>query len=293
MGLEAATFIHQLNAAWPTGAADPKSQGDDHLRLLKSTLQATFPNVTGAVTATHTALNTMALGTANPTGTVGLAAVNGVATSVMRSDGAPALSQAIAPTWSGAHKFTNANAIEIESAAPLLIIDETDAAANERSWLINTVGGIFSVSTATDAAPTVPVANAFFADRIGTALGTITFPGDPATGPGISINASGGGTDSGLQLNCALPSVNLFQNTGAADNKSWDFSVSAEQLRGRTINDANSVAYSRPNGHGCRQYHAHGNRRRDSRADYFYCRQSSHLDSIPWVDFQRDRRGSQ
>lgn len=43
---------------------------------------------------------------ANPTATIGLTAVNGVASTLMRSDGAPALSQAIAPTWTGAHTFT-------------------------------------------------------------------------------------------------------------------------------------------------------------------------------------------
>jgi hypothetical protein len=42
---------------------------------------------------------------ANPTGTVGLAAVNGSATTFLRSDGAPALSQAISPTWTGNHTF--------------------------------------------------------------------------------------------------------------------------------------------------------------------------------------------
>jgi hypothetical protein len=57
MGLEAATYISQLVATNPVGATDPRSQGDDHLRLLKSTLQNTFPVITGAVTATHTELN--------------------------------------------------------------------------------------------------------------------------------------------------------------------------------------------------------------------------------------------
>lgn len=46
-------------------------------------------------------------GGANPTGTIGLAAVNGAATTFLRSDGAPALSQAIIPTWTGTHTFTN------------------------------------------------------------------------------------------------------------------------------------------------------------------------------------------
>ena len=39
MGLESATKISELNANWPLGS-DPKSQGDDHLRLIKSVLQA-------------------------------------------------------------------------------------------------------------------------------------------------------------------------------------------------------------------------------------------------------------
>jgi hypothetical protein len=44
---------------------------------------------------------------ANPTAAVGLTAVNGSASTGMRSDGAPYLSQAITPTWTGAHTFSN------------------------------------------------------------------------------------------------------------------------------------------------------------------------------------------
>lgn len=56
MGLETGTYISDLVATNPT-SSDPKSQGDDHLRLIKSTVKTTFPNVTGAVTPTHTELN--------------------------------------------------------------------------------------------------------------------------------------------------------------------------------------------------------------------------------------------
>ncbi len=45
---------------------------------------------------------------ANPSGSLGLTAVNGVATTFMRSDASPALSQAITPTWTGAHTFSAA-----------------------------------------------------------------------------------------------------------------------------------------------------------------------------------------
>lgn len=56
MSVESATYISGLDSTRPTGA-DPKSEGDDHLRLLKSTIKATFPNVAGAVTPTHTEIN--------------------------------------------------------------------------------------------------------------------------------------------------------------------------------------------------------------------------------------------
>ena len=44
---------------------------------------------------------------ANPTASLGLTAVNGAATTAMRSDAAPALNQGISPTWSGTHTFSN------------------------------------------------------------------------------------------------------------------------------------------------------------------------------------------
>jgi len=43
MALETATYIGQLVPTNPTGT-DPKSQGDDQIRLIKQVLQNTFPN---------------------------------------------------------------------------------------------------------------------------------------------------------------------------------------------------------------------------------------------------------
>jgi hypothetical protein len=56
MALESGTYISDLVATNPLGS-DPISSSDDHLRLIKSTLKATFPNVAGAVTKTHAQLN--------------------------------------------------------------------------------------------------------------------------------------------------------------------------------------------------------------------------------------------
>lgn len=59
MALEAANTINQLREEYPTGL-DPKSQGDDHIRLIKGALKRTFPNVKSIVTVTHDELNKIA-----------------------------------------------------------------------------------------------------------------------------------------------------------------------------------------------------------------------------------------
>jgi hypothetical protein len=56
MALETGTYISDLVATNPT-SGDNQSQGDDHLRLIKATLQASFPNITGAMTASHSEIN--------------------------------------------------------------------------------------------------------------------------------------------------------------------------------------------------------------------------------------------
>ena len=58
MPLETGTFINSLVATNPA-ATDALSVSDDHLRLIKSTIKNTFPNITNAITATHGELNIM------------------------------------------------------------------------------------------------------------------------------------------------------------------------------------------------------------------------------------------
>lgn len=48
MPVEAAGFVAELNASNPP-SGDPVGQGDDHIRLLKDVLKATFPNASSAV----------------------------------------------------------------------------------------------------------------------------------------------------------------------------------------------------------------------------------------------------
>lgn len=66
MSVESATYISQLDSTLPS-ATDLKSEGDDHLRLIKATLKAQFPSL-GATAITTTAADLNAVTGASSTG---------------------------------------------------------------------------------------------------------------------------------------------------------------------------------------------------------------------------------
>ena len=49
MGLETATYPTELVLTNPVGGTDTKAQGDDHIRLLKTVIQSTFPGFAGRI----------------------------------------------------------------------------------------------------------------------------------------------------------------------------------------------------------------------------------------------------
>ena len=88
MGLETATYISQLVDTNPT-TSDPVSQGDDHLRLIKSVLQDQFTTLgAAAVTTTAAELNLLdGVTTLAPEGTAVLSTGESVTTKFLRTDG--------------------------------------------------------------------------------------------------------------------------------------------------------------------------------------------------------------
>lgn len=114
MGLEVGDgFISGLVASNPVGASDPKSQGDDHIRLIKTALKGTFPNLTGAVTLTQAQINDAA-------------------------------------RLSAENVFTGATQT-LSSIRPSLRFTETDAAANAGKWNVEAQSGTFLIETLSDA----------------------------------------------------------------------------------------------------------------------------------------------
>ncbi len=66
MGLESSTYIDGLVATNPLGT-DNRNQGDDHIRLIKSTIKSSFPDVNNAVMTIH---NGSSAPSAKQTGTI-------------------------------------------------------------------------------------------------------------------------------------------------------------------------------------------------------------------------------
>jgi hypothetical protein len=157
-------------------------------------------------------------GFANPTASIGLAAINGVATTAMRSDAAPALDQAVAPTWTGEHIFAVASpnyGITVSSTEPLFRLNETDAAADNQKWRFRAQGEQFQFQTVNDA--NTVSADILQVDRTGTTVDSIVL-----SAPLVALNGIHNGTaptgaaNQYIASGTYTPTLNLVINLSSA-----------------------------------------------------------------------------
>lgn len=231
-GLETpCNLISDLVATNPL-SSDLASTSDDHLRCIKSAVKGTFPNVNAAVTATDEQLNPGGLG-ANPTGTVGLTAVNGSALTYVRSDGAPALSQAIVPTWTGLHTFTNANDTMVLSAnSPTLRWLNSGGASNEKNYRCYASTTQFLCDTLNDALSTG--ATWFTLDRTGTVVDSLTFAATQFI-PGSDVR----------MINSGTSLLRMRDNGQGTDAKEYSLRITGSQFA-LSLDDDSSAPASNP-----------------------------------------------
>ena len=182
---------------------------------------------------------------------------------VPRSDGAPAMSQAITPTWTGQHTFTKSvtapgvdDAVRIVSTLPCLAWVETDAPANNRTWSIFANGEQLRGFAYNDAGT---VAGEWLTvDRSGTTIDSVNFPNGTLqsagnTVPHVAMNvtwterhifaksSTGTNGDGAISAAAAVPCITWRETIAAADNRTWLAYASGEQFRLATINDANNL----------------------------------------------------
>lgn len=183
---------------------------------------------------------------ANPTASVGLAAVNGVATTFMRSDAAPSLDTTISPTWLGVHTFSQP--ITVSQGSPAYRLNETDAAVDNRLWDFVAIGEQLACRAVNDA---ITVASSWLTvDRTGTTIDAVSLvanTADLAVGSSrvsstVQIRstrdfATGNLINYGLLVDSNNPAIGFREADAAANNGIWDIAVIGEQMQFRTLGD--------------------------------------------------------
>lgn len=188
-----------------SGIVGPANGGTGKANNAASTLTisgafaSTF-TITGVTSVTFPTSGTLATTSqlptgANPTTSVGLSIVNGSATTFMRSDGAPALSQSIVPTWTGTHTFNNTIVGSISGSSGSTTGNAATATALQTARNIN--GTSFN----------------------GTADITITAAAGTLTGATLAAGVTASsltsvGTLTSLTMSGAITGVTDFTNTG-------------------------------------------------------------------------------
>lgn len=200
---------------------------------------------------------------ANPSGLIGMVAVNGVATTFERSDSTHAIDPAIAPTWTGVHTFSVAgaggasgSAAYFSSTRPQIGFNWTTGGTDAKKWVLQTVSNQFVIQTLNDAESVNK--NIFDATRTGNVVSDITFGNatDTTTYNFLGVGAlTAGGVigNTATDSNGAFTTVPFYSSattpgyawneTGAAANaRLWRAVVNGGVLRFRVTDDAGSTA---------------------------------------------------
>ena len=151
MPVESATYINQLNPSYPDGT-EPKSDGDNHIRLHKQVHVNSFPNVGGAVTVTHTELNSV-----------------------------PNRALKAGDTYTGTHAFAGATAVTVPTVATA--DNSTNAASTAMvQAAIAAVNSALNLSYSSSSAASFSVSEGQVVVATNTGAVAVTFPASPTTG---------------------------------------------------------------------------------------------------------------
>lgn len=199
-----------------------------------SSIDFTYNDLAGTISA--------ATINANPTAQIGLTAVNGTAATPMRSDGAPALDQGIAPTWTSSHTWTDNDEVRLGTGNDLrLFHDGTD------SWIRNDTG-ILKLSQGANVTLQFNSSRAWGVDgaNYGSSGQVLTSNGSSAA-PSWSSASGGGGTYKVQVNNLSITSNNVLQDTDlviALTAGTWLVTLDVMQTQNSTPQMETQVQYT-------------------------------------------------
>jgi len=200
MTVETATYISDLNSTYPA-SGNSLVEGDDHIRLLKSTIKASLPNIAGAVTPTHTELNY----------------VDGVTQSiqpVLSAMGLWFLSEQSAST-SATIDFTSGISSTYEEYELHIINAVPDSGTNNVPWLY----------TSADAGGTWPSSSGDYDYTYSQSLGTTTTVANGST-TATKIILAAAGVDSTTAYGGLSAVIRFYNPAGTTHHKRFNWSGS-------------------------------------------------------------------
>lgn len=142
---------------------------------------------------------------ANPTASVGLSAVNGAAITFLRSDGAPALDQSIAPTWTGIHDYT-------QNVRAVMSVGDTTFVDFNKATQTNAIAGAFALTHATNGAAGFQSTHMRILLNSSGSDQTLTFPIAAAKADGWLTNQLTGAIPTSITNNTMI--VLMLRNVG-------------------------------------------------------------------------------
>jgi hypothetical protein len=173
LAVDSATTIAALNTALPTGA-DPKSEGDDNFRHIKTVIKAAFPNVAGAVSATD----------------VELSRVAGVTSGVQAQLDAKA--GTASPAFSGTPTVpTASNGTSTTQAASTAFVQAAIAGVNAQT----------SAALSIDSAAAITATAGQHIVCTNASAVTVTLPASPSAGATVWVTPGNGRTDNVIARN--------------------------------------------------------------------------------------------
>jgi hypothetical protein len=175
--------------------------------------------------------------TANPTASVGLTAVNGAASTFMRSDAAPALSQAISPTWTGSHTFANTITSTVSGATGTALNVTGGGTTGIRMAHVGATGTDFYVGVASSTGGTLITGSAAYSAELRNDAGFCFGVGSTKIATidsnGITVNVS----------TLLRSSVALTNGAGAGAGSLTNAPVAGNPTKWVPINDNGTTRY--------------------------------------------------
>lgn len=227
MPVESASYISDLNASYPA-STDGVKEGDDHVRLLKAVLKATFPNLTGPVTAVQLSLNNPILTTTPATDTVPyFTSASGVATASFTSYGRSLVATANAAAARTALSVPEASTVVLKAGDTM-------------------TGGLsVPVLTVTSTAPLIQLTDTNWGNRSVYADGGLVGFLTSAGGWAWNVDNGGNVTNYGNLTVGGYAQVNGSLNASGALSTSSNFSAAGSITAGGNIYASGNVtAYS-------------------------------------------------